>query len=190
MTDPYGRPGGTGRPPGGMPTWVAVGLPVAVALLVVLTGAVFLVLDGRDRPDTQVGGSAASGSRVPSSELEGHWTGEGQLTLCAGFDAEGCSGRQITLTIDCPGGRCAVTPFDRFYGSPPLRFEEGVYRASGPVPADVAPICGGAPTSSALWRLELVVRDGRLGGSYQESTIQGFDCGATAVAWRALFERT
>ena len=29
----------------------------------------------------------------------------------------------------------------------------------------------------------------RLAGRYAESTIQGFDCGATGVEWRIAFER-
>jgi hypothetical protein len=58
------------------------------------------------------------------------------------------------------------------------------------VPAKLAPTCGGVPTRSALWRLELTVQDGRLGGSYAESTVQGFDCGATGVAWQVTLHRT
>jgi hypothetical protein len=68
--------------------------------------------------------------------------------------------------------------------------EGGSYRAAGPVPPDVAPTCGGVPTRSALWRLELTIQDERLGGSYAESTVQGFDCGATGVAWEVSLDRT
>jgi hypothetical protein len=125
------------------------------------------------------------------SDLAGVWSGEGSLTHCAGFEDDGCPGTlSVTLTIDCSKKRCAVTPFDRSYGSPPLRFEDGTYRAAGPVPEDVAPTCGGVPTRSALWRLELTVRDGRLSGSYAESTVQGFNCGATGVAWQVTLDRT
>ena len=38
--------------------------------------------------------------------------------------------------------------------------------------------------------VELTVQDGRLGGGYEESTVQGFDCGATGVSWRVVLERT
>jgi hypothetical protein len=57
------------------------------------------------------------------------------------------------------------------------------------VPPDAAPACNGTPTSSALWRLELTAGDGRLEGSYTESTIQGFDCGATHLRWEVTLER-
>jgi hypothetical protein len=131
-----------------------------------------------------------AGSAVPASELEGEWSGEGSLIRCAGFD-DGCTETlPITLTIDCPGKVCAVSPFDRSYGRPRLAFSDGRYRAAGPVPADAAPECGGVPTHSALWRLELAVQDGRLAGEYAESTVQSFDCGATGVAWRVVLERS
>jgi hypothetical protein len=159
-----------------------------LACLVAVVLAVHFVGDrgSATRPPSATG---APGSAVPSAALEGEWSGEGSLTFCAGFD-EGCPAtRSVSLTIDCREQPCAVTPFDRSYGRPPLTFEDGSYRAAGPVPADVAPTCGGAPTSSALWRLELTVRNGRLAGRYSESTVQGFDCGATGVEWRIPFER-
>jgi hypothetical protein len=176
--------------PGGLSRWVLVGLPLALAGLVGLGVAAALVVDGRQPPDVQPVVSLSPGGPVPSAALEGEWSGEGSLTRCAGFEDEDCAGtRAVTLTIDCSAERCAVTPFQRGYGSPPLRFEDGIYRAAGPVPADEAPTCGGVPTRSALWRLELNVRDGRLSGSYAESTIQGFDCGATGLAWELALER-
>jgi hypothetical protein len=192
VTDPYG--GRSWTPPGPPPVaaprrpiaWVALGVPAA---LVVLLVAVFLVIDGRGPQDVGPS-SVAAGSPVPASALEGKWSGEGPLTRCAGFDDEDCSGtRTVTLTVDCSGKRCRATPFDRSYGSPPLRFEEGAYRAAGPVPPDAAPTCGGSPTRSALWRLDVTVQDGRLVGSYAESTIQGFDCGATGLEWELTLER-
>ena len=198
MTDrqagvPRARREGPGEPApaGSSARWVTVGLP-GLVLVVALGGAALVLADGRSAPEAPSGGVPSMTAPAPSSELEGDWVGEASQTRCAGFDQEDCSGsRWITLTIDCSEGRCVVTPFAPGYGSPPLRFEDGVHRASGPVPADVAPTCGGEPTSSALWRLDLVVvRDGRLGGRYQESTIQGFDCGATGVEWEVLFERT
>jgi hypothetical protein len=191
VTDPsdrtsWGSAHSTGRPP----RLAAVGLPAALACLIAVVVAAYLVVDGRRSPDTQPSISSSAGSPVPSSELEGEWSGEGSLTRCAGFD-EGCPGTlSVTLIIDCSKKLCAVTPFDRSYGSPPLRFGDGSYRAAGPVPADAAPTCGGAPTHSALWRLVLIVRDGRLSGSYAESTVQGFDCGATGVAWEFTLDRT
>jgi hypothetical protein len=180
---PAARPGGPSRR-------ILVGLPLALAGLVGLGVAAALVVDARQPPDAQPVVSLSPGSPVPSSALEGEWSGEGSLTRCAGFEDEDCAGtRAVTLTIDCSAERCAVTPFDRGYGTPPLRFQDGIYRAAGPLPADEAPMCGGVPTRSALWRLELTVRDGRLSGSYAESTIQGFDCGATGLAWGLALER-
>jgi hypothetical protein len=127
-------------------------------------------------------GAAASGG------LAGEWSGQGTASRCAGFDR--CAGtRPITLTIDCTGTRCEVVPFDRRYGSPPLTLADGRYRAAGPIPPAAAPTCGGAPTSTALWRLELALAAGRLVGSYAESTQQSFDCGATGVAWTVVLER-
>ena len=34
-----------------------------------------------------------------------------------------------------------------------------------------------------------VARDGRLLAGYAESTVQGFDCGATGIAWDVVLER-
>ncbi|WP_324277200.1 hypothetical protein [Blastococcus brunescens] len=180
---------GASAPAGSTPRWVTVGLP-ALALVVAFGVAGVVLADGSPVPGVPTGGVPSMSAPAPPSELEGEWVGKATPTRCAGFDDEACSGtRSITLTVECSGNRCAVTPFAPRYGSPPLQFVDGVHRASGPVPADAAPTCGGAPTSSALWRLELVVRDGRLGGSYQESTVQGFDCGATGVEWQVLFDR-
>jgi hypothetical protein len=178
------RPGRPSRRP-------LAGFLLALVGLVVLGAGAALVVDSRQGPDTQPVVPLSPGSPAPSSELEGTWSGEGALTRCAGFEDEDCTGtRDVTLTIDCAAGNCAVTPFDRSYGSPPLRFEDRVHRATGPLPPDVAPTCGGVPTSSGLWRLELAVHDDRLIGSYAESTIQGFDCGATGLAWDLVLERT
>jgi len=164
-------------------------LASALAGLLVLSLAALLVLDGRQRPDARPAVRLSPGPPVPSSALEGAWSGDGTLSWCAGFEEEDCGGpRSITLTIDCSPAGCAVTPFDRTYGRPLLRFEDGRYRAAGPVPPDLAPTCDGVPTRSALWRLELTVRDGRLTGSYAESTVQGFDCGATGQAWAFLLD--
>src|SRR4051794_36780483 len=134
------------------------------------------------------GGPPPTRQPVSSSDLSGEWSGEGRSTRCAGFDR--CDRtRTVTLTIDCSGKRCRVTPFDESYGSPPLRFRDSRYRAAGPVPADAAPRCDGVPTATDLWRLDLTVRDGRLHGSYAESTVQSFDCGATGVAWDVVLDR-
>ena len=180
----------TGPQGGSSPRWSTVGLRVALAPLIAVVVAGCISVDGRDGVDPLPSMTTSTGSAVPSSELEGVWSGEGSLLRCAGFD-DGCAETlPITLTIDCSDKVCAVSPFDRSYGSPPLTFSAGRYRAAGPVPADVAPTCGGVPTRSALWRLELIVREGRLGGSYAESTVQGFDCGGTGVSWGVVFERT
>jgi hypothetical protein len=171
------------------PRWVTVGLPLALAGLV----AVLLAASLGDRPGARGRPVAlpSAGSSVPAPELAGTWTGEGALTRCAGLDDGGCSAtRSITLTVDCSRQPCAVTPFRPGYGRPPLRFQDGRYRAAGALPAEVAPTCGGVPTSSALWRLDLVVRGGRLVGSYAESTVQSFDCGATGVAWQVALDRS
>lgn len=193
MPGSHGTPGPAG--PGPRRTdrpsrWALVGFPLALIGLVVLGVGAALVVDGRQGADARPVVSLSPGSPAPSSELEGEWSGEAAMTRCAGFEDEDCTGtRDVTLAIDCAAGSCTVTPFDRGYGSPPLRFEDGIYRAAGPLPADVAPTCGGVPTKSGLWRLELAVRDGRLIGSYAESTIQGFDCGATDLAWDLVLER-
>jgi hypothetical protein len=169
------------------PRWATVGLPLVLAGLVVIAVVAYLVVgdraDGRVHP-----GTATSGNPAPSAELSGSWSGEGTVTQCAGFDR--CTGtRTVTLTIDCSGKRCEVVPFQAAYGSPPLHFTGGRYRAVGPLPAGVAPTCGGAPTSTAQWRLDLALHGGRLTGSYAESTVQSFDCGATGVAWDVVLDR-
>jgi hypothetical protein len=181
---PHLRPG---RPSGR----VLAALLLALVGLVGLGVAAALVVDGRQPSGAPSAVSLSPGDEVPLAELEGEWSGEGSLTRCAGFEDEDCAGtRAITLTIDCSSGGCSVTPVDRGHGSPPLRFEDGIYRAAGPVPPDDAPTCGGVPTRSALWRLELTARDGRLSGSYAESTVQGFDCGATNLEWGVVLERS
>jgi hypothetical protein len=158
---------------------------VAVAVVVVQLGT-----DGRPEAGPSPRVTPLAGSLVPSAEIAGRWSGEGSLARCAGFD-DGCSRvRSVTLTIDCSRRPCAVTPFDAGYGAPPLHVQDGRFRAVGPLPAEVAPTCDGVPASSALWRLELSVRDGRLVGSYAESTLQGFACGATGVAWDLVLHRT
>ena len=167
--------------------WANVVFPVLIAVLVAVVVAVNLVDDSP--VSAPASPTRSTGSAGPTSALEGEWSGEGSLTDCAGFDDEDCSAtRAITLTIDCSDEPCLVTPFDRSYGRPPLRSEDGGYRAAGPVPADAAPTCNGTPTSSALWRLEVTVVGGRLVGSYRESTLQGFDCGATHLRWEVTFE--
>lgn len=159
----------------------AVGLLLTLAALAVAVLVVVRVT-GHDEP-----GSRA----VSSSDLAGEWSGDGRLTRCAGFDDETCGRtRTVTLTIDCSGKRCVVTPFGRDYGHPPLRLAGGRYRAAGPLPPEAAPTCDGVPTSTALWRLDLAVRDGRLTGSYAESTVQSFDCGATGLTWEVSLGRT
>jgi hypothetical protein len=176
---------GAARPP----RWRSVWGPLAVVALAVALLAGYLVADDSGRTPAPES-IPSTGGEVTPSELEGEWSGEGTLTDCAGFDDEACSGsRTITLTIDCAPVVCVVTPLDGGYGAPPLRFDDGRYRAAGPVPPELAPTCGGAPTRSALWQLQLVAGGGRLGGTYQESTIQGFDCGATFLAWDVVLER-
>ncbi|MGY1804557.1 hypothetical protein ACI78T_14855 [Blastococcus sp. SYSU D00922] len=180
MTDGYGR----------APRWRTLWLPLGVVAVVVLAFAALLVVDRGERGGTGAVAPATMTGPVADAELAGEWTGGGTLQRCAGFSDEDCSGtRAFRLSIECPAGGCVVTPFDSSYGSPPLHFEDGVYRAVGPLPPDVAPRCGGSPTRSAQWRVELVVADGRLTGSYAESTIQGFDCGATGVAWQVALDR-
>jgi len=156
-----------------------------------VTVALATYLVTRDQGGTAApAGIPSTGAEVPLSELEGEWSGEATQTDCAGFDDEACTrSRTVTLTIDCEPAVCVVTPVDESYGTPPLRFQDGRYRASGPVPPEAAPTCGGAPTRSALWQLDLVAGGGRLGGTYRESTIQGFDCGATFLAWEVVLER-
>jgi hypothetical protein len=172
------------------PRWAAVGFPLAFAVLVGLVVAVHAVVDDGSPADLLPGTSLSTGGAGPSSALAGEWSGEGRLTDCAGFESEGCQAvRTVTLTIDCSEQPCAVTPFDPSYGRPPLRVEDGSFRAAGPVPSDVAPTCGGSPTSTALWRLEIDVVDERLVGSYAESTVQSFDCGATWLRWEFALDR-
>ena len=138
------------------PRWATIGLPLVLAGLVLLAVVGYLVVGGRpDDPASPAAGSAPASSGA----LTGKWSGEGSVTQCAGFDR--CAGtREVTLTIDCSGKRCTVVPFDASYGRPPLRFADDRYRAVGPLPSAVAPTCGGAPTSTAQWRLELTLRGG------------------------------
>jgi hypothetical protein len=174
-------------PSGRPPRWATVGLPLVLAGLVLVAVAALVVVDRREGGHPR---PAASSGSSTSAELAGEWSGEGSPATCAGFADEDCRGSlSMTLTIDCSGKRCVVTPFDRSYGSPPLRIEDGAYAAVGPLPADVAPPCDGVPTTSGQWRLTLVEGRGRLGGTYQESTIQGFDCGATSLSWDVVLER-
>ena len=183
MTNPY-----TGRPSRRSARWVAVWFPVALAVLIAV--AAYLVVDDRGSVDTLPSTARSTGSAVPLSALAGEWSGEGSLTDCAGFADENCPAtRSVTLTIDCVDQPCVVTPFDRSYGRPPLKREDGGFRAAGPLPLEVAPTCGGAPTSSGLWRLDLTALNGRLEGSYAESTVQGFDCGATHLRWEFSLDR-
>jgi hypothetical protein len=184
VTDPNNR---RSTPSGRLRRWAAVGLVLAGSVLVAIIALV--VVQDRHRPNPPSRATSSAGV-APSSDLVGEWSGQGSVTRCAGLDDEVCSGtRSVTLSIACPGKRCVVTPFDRSYGSPPLRLEDGAYVAVGPLPADVAPTCDGVPTTSGRWRLELTARDGRLVGTYEESTIQGFDCGATGVGWSISLER-
>jgi hypothetical protein len=162
---------------------------ILIAVLVLVAAGLLAGLLVRDGDPPGRDGVPADGGAVPPAELTGEWSGEGTLTDCAGIDGD-CSGeRSIDLVIECSAGLCAVTPFDRGYGKPPLRFEDDRYLAAGPLPPEVSPTCGGHPTRSALWRLELVAGGGRLGGTYAESTVQGFDCGATFLAWEVVLER-
>jgi len=198
VTDPFSgwarSSRGTARRPRSSPSgrpsrWLTVGIPLALAGIVAAVVAAYVVLGDGPAPRTRSDAVPAGGSELPAAELAGEWSGEGSQTRCAGFDDEDCSGeRTVSLTVDCSSEPCVVTPFDRGYGSPPLRFEDGRYRAAGPLPPELAPTCGGAPTHSAQWRLELVAVQGRLAGTYEESTIQGFDCGATGVEWRVVLE--
>jgi hypothetical protein len=198
VTDPSGGPSSTSRgaagllsPPRQAGRWLRRALPLTLAGLALAGVGGCLVEEPVRGADPHASTPSSAGARVPSSELAGEWSGDGSLTDCAGLEDDDCTGtRSVTLTIDCSGKRCAVTPFDGRYGSPPLRFEDGRYRAVGPVPPDVAPTCDGAPTASALWRLELIVRDGRLEGRHAESTVQGFDCGATRLVWDLILERS
>jgi hypothetical protein len=185
VTNPNG-----GRPARRSARWAAVGVPVALAALIAVAVAAYLVVDDGGSADTLPSTARSTGSSVPLSALAGAWSGEGSLTDCAGFADENCPAtRSITLTIDCVEQPCVVTPFDRSYGRPPLKREDGGFRAAGPLPPEVAPTCGGTPTSSGQWRLDLTALNGRLEGSYAESTVQGFDCGATHLRWEFTLDR-
>jgi hypothetical protein len=169
------------------PRWATSGLPLVLAALVLVAVAALVLVERREGGQPQ---PATSSGAASSSGLAGTWSGEGSLATCAGFADEDCKGTlSLTLTIECSGRRCVATPFDRSYGHPPLRLEDGAYAAVGPLPTDVAPACEGVPTTSGQWRLRLVEGRGRLGGTYQESTIQGFDCGATNLSWDVVLER-
>jgi hypothetical protein len=189
---PAGRTSGSpsGRP--SRPLWGPAGLVAGLAGLVAVLVAVlvfdFLVLDGRGTAAPERSSSPLRGSVVPGFDLAGEWSGDGSVARCAGLD-ECAQMRSVTLTIECAAQSCRVTPFDRSWGHPPLQVLDGSYRATGPVPAALAPTCEGVPASSALWRLELTVLDDRLVGSYAESTLQGFNCGATGVAWDLVLDR-
>jgi hypothetical protein len=171
----------------GRRTALLVGLvAVLAAVLVAVLVAGPREVDGAAAPEPTT--AVAPGSVVPTADLAGEWSGEGSLTRCAGFDS--CPRtRELTLTVDCSGGPCLVTPFDPSWGSPPLAVEDGGYRATGPLPAAAAPTCQGAPASSGRWQLELTVRDGRLVGSWAEVTLQSFDCSGTGVAWDVALDR-
>ena len=127
MTDPYGGRARTSdrsadRPlPVRPPRWATVGLPVVLAALIAVAVAAYLLVDDRESAAPPPSTTVPAGSAVPASELEGEWSGEGLLIRCAGFD-DGCAETlRITLAIDCSGKVCAVSPFDRRYGSPRLR---------------------------------------------------------------------
>ncbi|MEU2349575.1 hypothetical protein [Modestobacter sp. NPDC049651] len=176
--------------------WVVAGVVLALAGLVAVVLVVVLVAVVPDARDVDRRGAARErtsapprGTVVPGFDLAGEWTGAGVLARCAGLD-DCARTRPVTLTIECAGQACLVTPFGPRWGRPPLRVRDGSYQAAGPVPADLAPTCDGVPASSALWRLELTVRGDRLVGTYAESTLQGFDCGATGVAWDLVLDRS
>jgi hypothetical protein len=169
----------------------AVGLSLALAGLVLVAVVALVVTRDRPGPPAPPSPTPSAGSPAPSSELAGEWSGEGVVSRCAGLGGEVCSAtRSFTLTIDCDRKPCVVTPFDRSYGSPALRFADGGYAAVGPLPAAAAPTCGGVPTTSGRWELGFRLQPGRLTGTYEESTIQGFDCGGTGVAWTITLERS
>jgi hypothetical protein len=187
----FARAGGrSGRP--APPRWGTAGPAVGLAGLVTVLAAVLvfdsLVVDGRGTAAPERSSSPLRGSVVPGFDLAGEWSGTGSVARCAGLD-ECARTRSVTLTIECAGQSCLVTPFAPSWGHPPLQVRDGSYRAAGPVPAELAPTCDGVPASSASWRLELTVLDDRLVGSYAESTLQGFDCGATGAAWDLVLDR-
>ena len=165
-----------------------MGLAGLVTILVAVLVFHSLAVDGRGAAAPDQSSSPLRGSVVPWFDLAGEWSGEGSVARCAGLD-ECARTRLVTLPIQCAGQSCLVTPFDPLWGHPPLHIQDGSYRAAGPVPAELAPTCDGVPASSALWRLELTVLDDGLVGSYAESTLQGFDCGATGVAWDLVLNR-
>src|SRR4051794_11530350 len=169
--------GGPPVAPGPRPSsrrWATAGLGAALAASVAVVVAGHPVVDPRRSADTVPGTTRSTGSAVPPSALEGTWSGRGSLTDCAGFAGEGCpAARAVTVTIDCSEQSCVVTPFDPSYGRPPLGFEDGSYRAAGPVPAKVAPTCGGTPTSTALWRVGLALPGGRAAGRHGGAPGQG-----------------
>jgi hypothetical protein len=170
--------------------WAPLALLAALAGIVAVVVAA-VVVGGGPRLVPRPIPAPAAGPALPPSELAGRWSGTGVLTDCAGFDDGGCPrSPSLTFTISCSVQPCTVTAVDRGAGSPPLRFEAGRYRAAGPVRPEVAPTCVGAPSSSAMWRLDLVVSEGRLVGSYEQSTVQNLDCGATSVEWSVALDRT
>jgi hypothetical protein len=168
--------------------WLVVGLAGLVAALVAVLVFAAPVVGGRGTAAPERTASPVRGSVVPGFDLAGEWSGEASLTRCAGLD-DCARTRTVTLSIDCSGQSCVDTPFDPSWGRPPLRVRDGAYRAAGPVPAARAATCDGVPASTASWRLELTVLGGRLVGSYAESTVQGFDCGGTGVAWDLVLDR-
>ena len=183
--------GGTSGPPSGRPTprrWGTGGLVAGLVGLVTVLVFSSLVLHGRGAAAPERSSSPSRGSVVPGFDLAGEWSGEGSVTLCAGLD-DCAQTRSVTLTIQCAGPSCRVTPFGPSWGHPRLEVRDGSYRAAGPVPSELAPTCEGVPASSASWHLELTVLDDRLVGSFAESTLQGFNCGATAVAWDLVLDR-
>ena len=156
-------------------------LPLALPPSLSLVVAAYLVDRGPRSPVDRLGAPAAADSAVPSAELAGEWSGEGAVTRCAGF-APGCDRTlPIQLTIDCSGKRWRSCRSTAGYGSPPLRFRRA---AIGP-PGRSLPTSRRRAAAAHEHRdlaAELAVREGRLTGSYAESTVQSFDCGATGVA--------
>jgi hypothetical protein len=168
--------------------WLVVGLAGLVAALVAVLVFAALVAGGRGTAAPERTASPVRGSVVPGFDLAGEWSGEASLTRCAGLD-DCARTRTVTVSFDCSGQSCVVTPFDPSWGRPPLRVRDGAYRAAGPVPAARAATCDGVPASTASWRLELTVLGGRLVGSSAESTVQGIDGGGTGVAWDMVLDR-
>ena len=184
-----GSPSGRTTPPRWGTAGLVAGLAGLVAVLVAVLVFNSLVLDGsgvREHPSAVP--SPLRGSVVPGFDLAGEWSGQGSVTRCAGLD-DCARTRAVTLTIECAGQSCRVTPFDPSWGQPRLEVRDGVIARPARCRPSFAPTCDGVPASSALWHLELTVLDDRLVGSYAESTLQGFDCGATAVAWELVLYR-